>query len=83
MWSPGVLPANHRSVAGFGISPEIYLPITHDDELVQLYGRLPKGMNIPVARERLRSVFARLDRINPHDDWKRADNPRVTGVTGF
>ena len=79
----GVLPANHRSVAGFGISPEIYLPVTHDDDNVQLYARLPKGTNIAIARERLRGVFAQLDHINPRDDWKRADNPRVTGVTGF
>jgi predicted permease len=81
----GVLPANHRSVAGFGISPEIYLPVTGDDDRVQFYARLPKGMNLPIARERLRSVFAQLDQIQPRfkDAWKRANQVRMTGVTGF
>lgn len=79
----GVLPANHRSVAGFGISPEIYLPVTGDDDRVQFYARLPKGTNISTARERLRSAFAQLDQIQPKDGWKRADQVRLTGVTGF
>jgi putative ABC transport system permease protein len=79
----GVLPANHRSVAGFGISPEVYIPVTHDDDRVQFYARLQKGTNIPIARERLRSVFSQIDRIRPRDGWKRADNPRIAGVTGF
>ena len=26
----GVLPADHRSVVGFGISPDIYIPVAHD-----------------------------------------------------
>jgi putative ABC transport system permease protein len=79
----GVLPADHRSVAGFGLSPEIYVPVLDDDEHVQFYGRLPKAMNIGIARERLRSVFEQLDRIHPKDGWKRTDQVRVTGVTGF
>ncbi len=79
----GVLPADHRSVAGFGLSPEIYIPLLHDDEHVQFYGRLPQGMNIAIARQRLRSVFEQLDRIHPKEGWKRTNQVRVTGVTGF
>ena len=79
----GILPENHRSVAGFGISPEVYVPVIHDDEYVQFYARLPKGMNAGVARERLRSIFAQIDAIRPKQDWKRADQVTVTGVTGF
>jgi predicted permease len=79
----GVLPPNHRSIAGFGLSPEVYLPASHDEDRVQFYARMPKGMNIAIARERMRSVFAEIDRIRPEDGWKRADQVRVTGVTGF
>ena len=80
----GVLPANHRSVVGFGISPDIYIPVAHDDDNVQFYARMPKGMTLPVARARLLSLFAQLDRIHPKDGWQRADRQtRVTGVTGL
>jgi predicted permease len=79
----GVLPADHRSIAGFGLSPEIYIPVLHDDESVQFYGRLPKGMNIAIALERVRSVSEQLDRIRPKEGWKRSRQVRITGVTGF
>ncbi len=82
----GVLPANHRSIAGFGLSPEVYVPVLHDDEYVKFYARMPKGMTLPIARARLQSVLEQLDRVHPvHADvhWKRTDGTRVTGVTGF
>jgi predicted permease len=80
----GVLPANHRSVVGFGLSPDIYIPVAHDDNNVQFYARMPKGMTLPVARARLLSLFAQLDRIHPKDGWQRTDRQtRVTGVTGL
>ena len=79
----GVLPADHRSIAGFGLSPEVYIPVLHDDEYVQFYARMPKGMNIPLARERVRSATEQLDRVHPKEGWKRVNQVRVTGVTGF
>lgn len=79
----GVLPADHRSVAGFGISPDVLIPVTNADESAQFYARMPKDMTIAVARARLRAVFEQLDHIHPKDGWKRTDNVRVTGVTGF
>lgn len=79
----GVLPANHRSIVGFGISPEVYVPTAHDDDYVEFYARMPQGMTIPIARARLQSVFEQLDRIRPKESWKRADRVRVTSVTGF
>lgn len=79
----GVLPANHRSIVGFAISPEVYIPAELDDDVVQFYARMPKGMTIPIARARLQSVFEQLDRIDPKEGWKRTDQVRVTGVTGF
>jgi len=79
----GVLPANHRSIVGFAISPEVYIPVRRDDEDVQFYARMPKGMTIPIARARLQSVFEQLDRMYPKDGRKRSNQVQVTGVTGF
>jgi predicted permease len=79
----GVLPADHRTVVGFGYSPDIYVPTVADMDSVQLYGRMPPGMSIPVARERLRSVLQELDRINPIDQMKRVSQIRITGVSGL
>ena len=79
----GVLPANHRSIAGFSLSPDIYIPVTNDDDYVQFYARMPQGMTLPMARARLRNVFAQLDQIRPLEGRKRANGARVMGVTGF
>jgi putative ABC transport system permease protein len=79
----GVLPANHRSIAGFGFAPDIYIPAVREDDYVQFYARMPKGMTIPIARARLQSVFEQLDRIYPREGGKRSKQVRVTGVTGF
>ena len=79
----GVLPADHRSVVGFGIAPDIYIPVANPEELVQLYARLPDGMTRPMARARLLSLFAQLDRIHPKQGWQRTRQMRITGVTGL
>ena len=54
------------------------------DDNVQFYARMPKGMTLSVARARLLSLLAQLDRIHPKDGWQRTDRQtRVTGVTGL
>jgi len=79
----GVLPADSRNIEGFGFSPDIYVPAIHDDDLVQFYARMPRGMTIPQARASLQRVFQELDQIRPREGgWKRAGGVRVTGVTG-
>jgi len=79
----GVLPADHRTVIGFGFSPDIYIPVASADDYVQFYARMPKGMTRSVARARLLSLFEQLDRIHPKEGWSRANRQtRVTGVTG-
>lgn len=80
----GVLPADYRSIFGFGVAPDVYIPVPNDDNLM-LYARLPKGMTIPMARDRLKSIFAQLDRLHPNEGWKRgrAAETKVTHVTGF
>ena len=79
----GVLPADHRTIVGFGFSPEIYIPAVREDDFVQFYARMPKGMNIAEARARLTTVFQELDRIYPKDGWKRGGQVQITGVTGM
>ena len=78
----GVLPKDHRTVVGLGYSPDVYVPVSHDGDLVQFYARLPKGMTIPVARQRLRAVFQELDRVRP-TEMKRAGAIGIWGVTGM
>ncbi len=79
----GVLPANHRSIAGFGLSPDVYVATTLDEDRVQFYARMPKGMTIAIARGRLQSVFNQLDAIHPKEGYQRKNQARVMGVTGF
>lgn len=79
----GVLPADHRNIVGFGFSPDIFVPAVRDDEIVQFYARMPQGITIPIARERLKSVFRELDRVHPKEAGKRTNNVRVTGVSGM
>jgi len=80
----GVLPADHRNIVGYGFSPDIYVPVLRDDEYVQFYARLPGGMGIPAARERLRVVLGELDRIHPIQGWKRDNSEtHVAGVAGM
>ncbi|MGH9594412.1 MAG: ABC transporter permease, partial [Bryobacteraceae bacterium] len=39
----GVLPADNRSLIGFGWSADVYVPALHDDDRVQFYARMTKG----------------------------------------
>ena len=76
----GVMPENDCSIVGLGYSPDVYVPITQQDESVQLYARMPRGMTRAVARARLVSVLDELDRIRPEGDRKRTRNAGVFGV---
>jgi putative ABC transport system permease protein len=64
----GVLPADHRSVLGFGLEPEIYLPLSRSlapdlnepyGGTVQLLGRIKDGDRIPQARAALAAAAQR------------------------
>ena len=79
----GVLPADHRTVVGYGFSPEIYVPALHGDDTVQMYARLPQGMTVPIARARLTGIFRELDRLHPREGLKRDNDTRVEPITGI
>jgi len=79
----GVLPADHRSIVGFGFSPEIYVPVVRPDEVVQFYARLPRGVSRAAALGQLQNVLRELDRMQPEDGRRRAAQIRITGLTGM
>jgi len=65
----GVLPANDRSVLGFGLAPEVYIPLSRSlfpnleepyGAPIELIGRLADGDEPGSTRARLASVAARV-----------------------
>jgi putative ABC transport system permease protein len=68
----GVLPARLRSVAGFGIAPNVYVPLnrslapelsTSNAAVVQLVGRLKPGQRLSEARAAMDAIDRRLARL--------------------
>ncbi|MGH9719305.1 MAG: ADOP family duplicated permease, partial [Bryobacteraceae bacterium] len=78
----GVLPAEHRTLTGFGFAPDMYLPVASQGS-VGLYGRLPQGVTPGAALGRLKSGAAELDQIYPDANYKRADRISVMSLTGI
>jgi predicted permease len=72
----GVLPRDHRTVTGFGFSPELYVPVVREDTRVALYARMPQDMTRDIARQRLAVTLAQLDK-------ELASNIEVTAVCGI
>ena len=79
----GVLPRDHRTVTGFGYSPDLYVPVTDEGSIVALYGRLPAGMTRAIAYARLESACRVLDGPNPPARQRWAINISVTAVAGI
>jgi predicted permease len=76
----GVLPRDHRMLAGFGFTPDLYL--TKDPIEVMLYARLPRGMTRQAAYARLQPICRELDRVYPDVNRKWAKEVRLSGVGG-
>jgi putative ABC transport system permease protein len=72
----GVLPPDHRTVLGFGFSPEVYLPASRESDRVALIARLPDGMSLPAAHARLTAACRELDKAYP-PEW----SPQASWVT--
>ena len=78
----GILPADYRSLIGFGYSPDVYVPRYLDDTILALYARLKPGMTIGQARAGLLAVAQRLDKAMP-EPFRYAESLQVTAVGGM
>jgi predicted permease len=76
----GVLPREHRMLAGFGFTPDLYL--TKDPIEVMLYARLPRGMTRQAAYTALQPICRELDRAYPDVNRKWAKEVRLSAVGG-
>ena len=80
----GVLPSDHKTMFGLGLSPDVYVTAARPTDRVAFYARLPKGMSKQEAIARLRSITKQLDAVLPRsrgDSWTH--NIEVSGVTGI
>ncbi|MDX1983806.1 MAG: ADOP family duplicated permease [Bryobacteraceae bacterium] len=79
----GILPERHRTVFGFGLSPDLYLPVETERGRLALYVRLRPGVSRPEALERTRAAAKELDRRYPGPHYKRAGRVEVVGLAGL
>ncbi len=79
----GILPAEHRTLLGFGSSPDVYIPRYLDDTVLAIYARLKPGVSIAEARSGVRTVGTRLDETLPERYWKYANGCQVAPIAGF
>ena len=79
----GVLPRDHRTVTGYGFSPDLYLPVSDENTVVAFYARMPRGVTRAIAYQRLKAACRELDRVYPEADHKWADEIEVSAVAGI
>ncbi len=78
----GVLPPDHRTMAGYGLTPDAYVPQYLADTTLEIYLRLKPGMSVQEARAALLTIATRMDAAMPMP-YKYTDSLRVTPITGF
>jgi len=79
----GILPAGHRTLTGFGYSPDVYMPRYLDGTLLSMYARLKPGMTRGQALAGMRAVAERLNTGMPQHYYKYTDNLTVASVAGL
>ena len=78
----GILPQSHRTLMGFGLSPDVYRPRCLPDTLLTIYARLKPGMSPREGLAALQTVAARMDQSMP-ESFKHVDGLRVTPIAGL
>ena len=78
----GILPPTHRTLIGFGFSPDVYVPISDDETMLAIYARLKPGTTIAEARAATKVAAERLDAAFPQSH-KYAENISVMPLAGF
>ena len=86
----GVLPADSRSIAGFGLAPEVYLPLsrmlmpdvdsTGPVSAVQLVGRLQEGQSVAAGRAALSAAGHQL--VSPESRGRKFGDISVFAPVG-
>src|SRR5262249_42331611 len=79
----GVLPGDHRTVTGFGFSPDLYLSLQGDQTNVTFYARLPGGIQRQTAYGRLVATCEELDRLYPHGADRWAYGVKISAISGI
>lgn len=79
----GILPRDHRTVSGFGLSPNLYLPVDRENGMLAVIARLPRGMTGPQALDRLAVAAKELQRVYPSQYSSWAENLRFFPVEGL
>lgn len=78
----GILPENHRTLLGYGFSPDVYMPRFLDDTVLAMYARLKPGMHIAEARAATSVLAPRLNALRlPHGRTIRSIS--VTPIAGL
>jgi len=78
----GILPADYRSLIGFGFSPDVYVPRFLDDTRLAMYARLKPGTTLGQARAGLLTVARRLDQLMP-GPFPYAQECQVAAIAGM
>ncbi len=78
----GILSESHRTVFGFGLAPDVYVPPYLPNTMLAMYARLKPGMTLGEAQAAVRTVATRLDVAQP-ERQKWAINMNVSPISGF
>jgi predicted permease len=79
----GILPEDHRTLIGFGFSPDLFMPRYLESTQLALYARLRPGMSLGQAMAGLHTVAARMDREMPQGGQKYDQLLRAIPVAGY
>jgi putative ABC transport system permease protein len=79
----GILPEHHRTLLGFGLSPDIYQPRWLDTTNLAIYARLKPDTSLRQARAGLETVAKRMDANLPANHWKYGQNITVAPISGY
>ncbi|HEX3745403.1 MAG TPA: ADOP family duplicated permease [Bryobacteraceae bacterium] len=78
----GILPEHHRTLIGFGYTPDIYMPRYLESTILAIYARRKPDMSVPAARAALAAVAKRLDIAIPVP-YKYEQNLEVSPIAGW
>ncbi len=79
----GVLAESHRTLSGFGFSPDVYVPSFLKTGQLAMYARLKPGQSRDAALAAVQAVGARLDVEQPQPYFKYGQECRVEPVAGL